>query len=116
MASVGSRAASKLSLGQKVSAAFREWYIYACGYRQIGLKREDLIIEDSDVAEAVRRIPEEERNLRNFRIVRAIDTTMKMKWLPEELWTKPSEDVPYLDPVIQKVKAERKERELWDKQ
>jgi len=61
-------------------------------------------------------MPEEELNLRNFRIKRAIDITMKQRILPEELWTKPSEDVPYLDLIIDQVKKERKERELFDKQ
>lgn len=37
MASVGSRGVRSLSLGQRVFSAFREWYIYACGYRQIGV-------------------------------------------------------------------------------
>lgn len=36
MASVGGRAASNLSLGQRLACAFREWYIHAAGYRQIG--------------------------------------------------------------------------------
>lgn len=36
MASVGGRAATNLSLGQRLFSAFREWYIYAAGYRQIG--------------------------------------------------------------------------------
>ena len=36
MASVGSRAVRQLSLGQRVFGAFREWYVYACGYRQLG--------------------------------------------------------------------------------
>ncbi|XP_031552912.1 cytochrome b-c1 complex subunit 7-like [Actinia tenebrosa] len=117
MASLGSRGAQSLSLGQRVFTAFREWYVYACGYRQIGLHKEDLLIEDDpDVTEALKRIPEDSLNMRNFRIKRAIDVTMKQTILPEELWTKPSEDVPFLDPIIQQVKAERKERELWDKQ
>lgn len=37
MASVGSRGVRSLSLGQRVFTAFREWYVYACGYRQIGV-------------------------------------------------------------------------------
>lgn len=57
-----------------------------------GLRREDLLLEDDpDVSEALKRIPEESLNMRNFRIKRAIDITMKQSTLPEELWTKPSE-------------------------
>ncbi|KXJ14074.1 cytochrome b-c1 complex subunit 7 [Exaiptasia diaphana] len=117
MASVGSRAAGKLSLGQRLFSAFQDWYIYAAGYRQIGLRREDLLSDDDpDVVEALKRIPDDELNMRNFRVKRAIDATMKQRLLPQELWTKPSEDVTYLDIVIEQVKKERMERELFDKQ
>ena len=36
MAYVSRRFASQLSTGQRVFNAFREWYVSACGYRQLG--------------------------------------------------------------------------------
>lgn len=36
MASVAPKVARQLSFAQKVKAAFHNWYIYACGYRQLG--------------------------------------------------------------------------------
>ena len=36
MASVGPKVVRQLSFLQKVKSAFRNWYIYACGYRQLG--------------------------------------------------------------------------------
>lgn len=58
----------------------------------LGLRREDLYSEIyPDVVEAIRRLPEEEKNLRNYRIKRALDLSLKHQILPKEQWTKPEE-------------------------
>ncbi len=58
----------------------------------LGLFRDDLYNQDSPVfAEAVRRLPEKESNLRVYRIRRALDLSMKHRILPREQWTKPEE-------------------------
>ena len=44
-----------------------------------------------ELIEAVRRLPEEEQNLRMFRMKRALDLSMKHQVLPKEEWTKPDE-------------------------
>ena len=44
-----------------------------------------------DVAEAIKRLPIEEQDLRLFRLKRASDLTMKQIILPEDQWTKPEE-------------------------
>ena len=81
------------------------------------MRRDDLIFDDDpDVEEALRRIPSEELDLRNFRIKRALDINLKQSILPEHEWTTDDTDISYLDHVIEQVKQERKERELWDKQ
>ena len=46
------------------------------------------------------------KNERIFRIRRATELTMKRRILPEEEWTKPHEDVMYLQPYIDQVTAE----------
>ena len=58
-----------------------------------GLRREDLYNEEGqpEVTEAIRRLPEEEKNLRTYRILRAIDLTLKHAILPKDQWTKPEE-------------------------
>lgn len=57
-----------------------------------GLRREDLYDEDyADVQEAVRRLPETEKNLRLYRIKRALDLTIKHSILPTNQWTNPEE-------------------------
>lgn len=50
--------------------------------------RDDTILEDSDVKEALRRIPEAQYNDRMFRIKRALDLSMKQQILPKDQWTK----------------------------
>ena len=59
----------------------------------LGLRKDDLFNEEDipEMAEALRRIPEEERDLRLFRIKRALDLSMKHQLLPREEWTKPEE-------------------------
>lgn len=54
----------------------------------LGLRRGDLLNEDDpDVKEAVKRLSPEDFNLRQFRIKRALDLTMKHTILPKEHWT-----------------------------
>lgn len=50
--------------------------------------RDDIIIEDSDVVEALRRLPETDYNDRMFRFKRALDLSMKQQILPKDQWTK----------------------------
>lgn len=94
---------------------FRKWYYNACGFNKLGLMRDDTIDEDSDVKEAVRRLPEPVYNDRVFRLKRAIDLSMKQQILPKDQWTKYEQDVKYLEPYLQEVIRERKEKEEWDK-
>ncbi|XP_030597171.1 cytochrome b-c1 complex subunit 7 [Archocentrus centrarchus] len=94
---------------------FRKWYYNLCGFNKLGLMRDDVLYEDSDVKEAVRRLPENMYNDRTFRIKRALDLSMKHQILPEDQWTKYEEDVRYLTPYLEEVIHERKEKEEWMK-
>ena len=57
------------------------------------MRKDDLMNEEDlpELQEAVRRLPEEEQNLRMFRLKRALDLSMKHQLLPKEDWTKPEE-------------------------
>lgn len=77
--------------------------------------RDDTINEDSDVKEAIRRLPEPVYNDRMFRIKRAMDLSMKHQILPKDQWTKYEEDAHYLEPYLEEVIRERKEKEEWQK-
>ncbi|KAJ7991882.1 hypothetical protein DPEC_G00288460 [Dallia pectoralis] len=109
MASRAPAATNRLLVG------FRKWYYNAAGFNKIGLMRDDTIIEDTDVKEAVRRLPENVFNDRMFRLKRAIDLSMKQSILPKGQWTKYEEDVRYLEPYLKEVIRERKEVEEWSK-
>lgn len=50
--------------------------------------RDDIIYENEDVTEALRRLPKRLVDERNFRIVRAMQMDAAKKILPEEQWTK----------------------------
>ena len=57
-----------------------------------GLRREDLIMEEyPGVREALRRLPQEELDKRNYRMARALDLSMKHRILPESEWTNTDE-------------------------
>merc|ERR1712212_376252 len=93
--------------------SFRKWYYNAAGFNKMGLMRDDCLNEDADVKEAIRRLPENVYNDRIFRIKRALDLSMKSAILPSNQWTKYEEDVHYLEPYLEEVIRERKEREEW---
>lgn len=50
--------------------------------------RDDTVFEDTDVKEALRRLPEDQYNERMFRLKRAMDLSMKHQILPKDQWTK----------------------------
>lgn len=107
MASLSSKAATSLSLGQKIWNSLSAWTIRNSGYQKLGLRREDLYDDDyDDVKEAIRRLPETELNLRTYRIKRALDLTLKHSILPREQWTKAEEDIMYLKPFLEEVVKE----------
>ena len=57
----------------------------------LGLRREDLYTEDAAVTEAIRRLPEHEKQLRLYRLKRAMDLSLKHALLPKEQWTTETE-------------------------
>lgn len=85
------------------------------GFNKYGLMRDDLLIEDEDVQEALRRIPDSVRDERNYRILRAVQLEITKSILPKKEWTKLEEDKLYLTPILRQVVKEREERENWNK-
>ncbi|KAI8336490.1 cytochrome b-c1 complex subunit 7 [Blakeslea trispora] len=93
-------------------------YAGAAGYRQIGLRYDDLISEESElVQEALRRLeiaqPREAYD-RAYRIRVAQQCSLSHQLLPKSQWVSPSQDVRYLQPYIDEVAAERAEREAFN--
>ncbi|KAF2002716.1 14 kDa subunit of cytochrome bd ubiquinol oxidase [Amniculicola lignicola CBS 123094] len=88
------------------------WYCNAAGYRQLGLRADDLIPEENDVVQlALKRLPPKEAYDRVYRLRRAIQCSVAHQLLPKDQWTKPEEDTPYLTQIVEEVETEMKERE-----
>uniref|UniRef100_A0A4D5RA02 Cytochrome b-c1 complex subunit 7 n=1 Tax=Scolopendra viridis TaxID=118503 RepID=A0A4D5RA02_SCOVI len=85
------------------------------GWNKYGLLQEDLLYEDEEVKEALRRLPQEVKDERNFRMITAIHHSMCHKYLPKEKWTKMEEDISYLKPYLDEVRKENLEKAEWDK-
>lgn len=87
-------------------------FTYFSGYRQLGLKLDDLIEEEKPaVQKAISRLPTEESYARNYRIIAAHQLSVSIDVLPESKAVKPHEDVPYLTPYILEAEAEIAEKE-----
>ncbi|KAH6655701.1 cytochrome b-c1 complex subunit 7 [Truncatella angustata] len=91
------------------------WYANAAGYRQLGLRADDLIIEESEEAvKALKRLSPQESYDRAYRIRRAMQCSLSHQLLAKKDWTKPEEDLPYLIPIIEQIRAEEKEKAALD--
>ncbi|KOB78472.1 Cytochrome b-c1 complex subunit 7 [Operophtera brumata] len=93
----------------------KKWAYKMAGFNKYGLLRDDCLHETPDVTEALRRIPQNLVDERNFRMVRAMQLSLQKTILPQSEWTKYEEDCLYLSPVVEQVKRERLEREQWEK-
>ncbi|KAJ3380896.1 Cytochrome b-c1 complex subunit 7 [Lobulomyces angularis] len=92
-----------------------DMYTAQMGYRQIGLRLDDLIPEENViVAEAVRRLPPREYQNRIFRFRRALNVNALQQELPPSEWTKPEEDVPYMRPIIHQIESEIETKENFE--
>ncbi|KAF9346481.1 Cytochrome b-c1 complex subunit 7 [Mortierella sp. AD094] len=102
--------ASKFLSGmlQPVANAF----VNAAGYRQLGLRYDDVLREETDIIrEAVNRLPEEESYERVFRMKTAFQYSLSHTVATKEGALKPEDDIRYLTPIIDEVAAEFAEKE-----
>ncbi|TGZ63022.1 hypothetical protein CRM22_007120 [Opisthorchis felineus] len=83
-------------------------------YNQLGLLYHDIMQHSPVVAEAVRRLPREETEARDFRIARAFQLSATKTVLPKEQWTTVENDIPYLDPYIEVTLKEWRDKSEWD--
>lgn len=99
----------------KILVPVAHQFVKLSGYRELGLKFDDLISEENPIAQtALRRLPEDESYARIFRIIRAHQTELTHHLLPKNEWIQPQEDVPYLLPYILEAEAAAKEKEELD--
>ncbi|XP_013776063.1 cytochrome b-c1 complex subunit 7-like [Limulus polyphemus] len=95
--------------------ALRRWAFNLTGYNKLGLLHDDCLNETEIVKEAVRRLPPDLQDARTYRMLRAMQLSLQHNILPKEQWTKFEEDVRYLEPYMNEVKMEMKEKQEWNK-
>ncbi|BGO89894.1 hypothetical protein NBRC10512_005666 [Rhodotorula toruloides] len=94
-------------LGQK--------YAQLAGWRQHGLRYDDILIEESAaVQKALGRLSEREAYDRAYRLRVASMCAIAHQELPKAEQVKPEEDVRYLKPLVEEVEAEEAERSAFD--
>ncbi|KAK3598627.1 hypothetical protein CHS0354_037577 [Potamilus streckersoni] len=93
----------------------QKWAYYKSGFAQLGLWRDDCRYETPEVQEAIRRLPKDVYDARNFRMARALLLSNKKEILPKDEWTKFEEDVMYLKPYLNEIKKEKEEKVKWDR-
>ncbi|PVD32569.1 hypothetical protein C0Q70_08010 [Pomacea canaliculata] len=95
--------------------ALQRWAYYKSYFPTLGLMRDDCLYETPAVQEAIRRLPADVYDARQFRISRALYLSGRKEILPKDEWTKMEEDVRYLTPYIKEVEKEIEERAEWNK-
>lgn len=91
------------------------YFCQYAGYRQMGLKLDDLIHDENPIVQkALSRLPKDESYARNFRTLTAAQCGITHHLLPKNEQVKAADDVPYLLPYLLEVEAEAFEREELD--
>lgn len=80
----------------------------------LGLFRDDCLYETEEVKEAIRRLPQNVFDERNYRVMRALHLSMTKTVLPKDQWTKYEDDFKYLEPYLKEVEKERAEKNEWN--
>ncbi|KAF9344099.1 Cytochrome b-c1 complex subunit 7, partial [Mortierella sp. NVP85] len=87
-------------------------FVNAAGYRQLGLRYDDILREETDIIrEAINRLPEEELYGRVYRMKQGFQYSLSHTIATPDKKLKPEDDIRYLTPVIDEVAAEFAERE-----
>jgi ubiquinol-cytochrome c reductase subunit 7 len=110
--SIMSKALAKMFEPMFASMAKRYQATVGAELSKYGLRYDDLLDETAnlDVAEALKRLPQEERDLRMQRLKRAMDLSMKHVYLDKDAQKTQTPFLWYLTPKLEEVEAERDER------
>ncbi|KFA61388.1 hypothetical protein S40285_03607 [Stachybotrys chlorohalonatus IBT 40285] len=99
----------------KALTPIANWYTGAAGYRQVGLRYDDLLEEEREATQiALKRLSPKEAYERIYRIRRAQQCSYQHKILPRDQWTKPEDDIRYMKPILEQVEAELIEKDALD--
>lgn len=98
-----------------IFAPLKTGFIYLSGYRELGLKMNDLLAEENDIVEtAVRRIPKEEQYARIYRIVQSHQLELAHHVLPKAKQMTAEKDDNYLLPYLLEAEEAAREKEALD--
>merc|ERR1712001_521437 len=101
---------------ESIPFGIRKWMFNTSGYCQYGPYKDDLIVDNEITDEAIRRLPLELQDERNFRLIRAQQLEMMKTVPPKEQWVTYEEDLEhgrYLQDLIEEVEKELEEIEEW---
>lgn len=101
-------------LARAITPLAKTFCAYA-GYREMGLKFNDLIVEENPIAQkAISRLPADVSYARNFRIITAHQLGISHQLLPASKAVKPEEDTHYLIPYLLEAEKEALEKTELD--
>ncbi|XP_036143636.1 cytochrome b-c1 complex subunit 7-like [Monomorium pharaonis] len=98
--------------GESWEYNFRKFIFNWAGYNRYGLYTHDLIYyNDPVVRAALRRLPKDVLDARNFRIIRALQLSFLRRYLPREKWVTYEQDIKYryLSLYMKEIEAEQAE-------
>lgn len=102
------------TLSKIITPLAQKFTAYA-GYREMGLKFNHLLLEETPIMQtAIKRLPSELNYSRNFRILTAHQLALSHQLLPAEKAVKPEEDDNYLIPYILEAEKEAFEKAELD--
>lgn len=105
---------SRPTLSKIVVPAAKAFCAYA-GYREMGLKFNDLLLEETPVMQkAIARLPADESYARAYRMITAHQLSLSHDLLPPNKAVKPEEDNHYLIPYILEAEKEAFEKHELD--
>lgn len=98
----------------KIAIPFSKAWVELSGFKKMGLKASDLIIEENDVVQkALHRIPAKESYLRSYRIATAAQLSLSHKILPKnEILANDQQKTSLLHYILQAEKEEAERKEL----
>ncbi|GEQ66900.1 hypothetical protein JCM33374_g563 [Metschnikowia sp. JCM 33374] len=105
---------SRPTLSKVIVPVAKTFCAYA-GYREMGLKFNDLIAEENPIAQkAIARLPEDQLYARNFRTLTAHQLALSHQLLPPNKAVQPEEDTHYLIPYLLEAEKEAFEKAELD--
>ncbi|ESO83198.1 hypothetical protein LOTGIDRAFT_197554 [Lottia gigantea] len=99
----------------KWQLALRRWAYKLSNFGRMGVYTDDILIVTPEIEEALKRLPQDVLDARNFRLTRALHLSQHKEYLPKSEQHTWDDDVRYLNPYIEQVRRENIQKESWAK-